>query len=91
MGPEERYGRDPLFRQMVDYLQTFINAAQMTGTEIREAAILAAIHNEQQSERIRHVTGRLIGQERTGTAAADETGAVAAERCAAEVDGQRRH
>ena len=43
---EERYRRDPLFRRIVDKLEALLCDAQMTGTEIREAAMLAAIHNE---------------------------------------------
>ena len=46
MTPDERYIRDPLFRTMVDQMEFFIREAKMTGTEIREAAILAAIHYE---------------------------------------------
>ncbi len=42
--PEDRYQRDVVFRHLVDALEGLIREAKMTPTEIREAAILAAIH-----------------------------------------------
>lgn len=44
--PEERYQRDPHYRCLVDVLEQAIHAAQYTPTEIREAAMLAAIRYE---------------------------------------------
>lgn len=46
LSPEARYQRDPMFRTIVDSLELMLADAIMTGTEIREAAILAAIHYE---------------------------------------------
>ena len=43
---EDRYGRDPQFRTVVDMLESLIRDAHMTPTEVREAAILATIHYE---------------------------------------------
>lgn len=43
---EDRYQRDPQFRTVVDMLEHLIRGAQMTPTEVREAAILATIHYE---------------------------------------------
>lgn len=40
--PRERYQRDPMFRQLVDYMRVMVERAQYTPTELREAAILAA-------------------------------------------------
>ncbi len=45
--PRERYFRDPLFQQVVDTLYRLIENAQMTPTEIREAAMLAQIKYEE--------------------------------------------
>jgi hypothetical protein len=44
--PEERYMRDPQFKQLVDLLEMQIHQAQFTPTELREAAILATIKYE---------------------------------------------
>lgn len=46
MTPDERYQRDPLFHTIVDVLEYYIHEAQFSGTELREAAILALIHYE---------------------------------------------
>lgn len=46
MSPQERYERDPMFKQMVDIMESVIAQAGMTPTEIREAAVLACIHYE---------------------------------------------
>jgi len=45
--PDERYRRDPAFRQFVDIMEHMIETARYTGTECREGAILASIHYEQ--------------------------------------------
>jgi len=46
MAPEDRYRHDPVFRRLVDILELQIREAQYTPSELREAAILAAIHYE---------------------------------------------
>lgn len=46
MTPDERYHRDALFRTMVDQLEFYVREAVFSGTEIREAAMLALIHYE---------------------------------------------
>ena len=51
--PEERYRRDPMFRVLVDLLEHHIHMTNYTPTELREAAILAAIRYE--STNIRRV------------------------------------
>lgn len=47
MSIEERYNRDPIIRQLVDSLEYHISTLKLTGTEIRECAMLAAIHHDQ--------------------------------------------
>ena len=42
MTPQERYLRDPVFHRLVNILLDQLHLANMTGTEIREAAVLAA-------------------------------------------------
>jgi hypothetical protein len=42
----ERYERDPAFRTLVDHMEVLLSNAQFTGTEIREAAMLATIRHE---------------------------------------------
>lgn len=49
--PEERYQRDPHFRALVDTLRAAISGAIYTPTEIREAALLAAIIHERETLR----------------------------------------
>ena len=44
--PEERYQCDPWFHKLVNMLTHFIIEAKFTPSELREAAILAAIHYE---------------------------------------------
>lgn len=48
---EERYQRDPLFKQLVDVMTMHIRDLQLTGTEIREAAMLATIRHEMMNPR----------------------------------------
>jgi hypothetical protein len=51
MIPQERYYRDVEFKTLVDTLETFIHRCQYTPTELREAALLAAIHYEYHNRR----------------------------------------
>lgn len=44
--PEDRYGRDPLFRAFVDTIHVMLRRAEMSPTEVREGAMLACIHFE---------------------------------------------
>ena len=44
--PEERYQTDITFRRLVDSLEHLIHTVQLTPSEIRDAAMLAAIHYE---------------------------------------------
>jgi hypothetical protein len=58
LSPEIRYHRDAQFHTIVDHLELLIREAQFTGTELREAAILACIHHEERSSRARFMTDR---------------------------------
>lgn len=42
MTPSDRYLRDPLFHALVKSMLAHLQNASLTGTELREAAILAA-------------------------------------------------
>lgn len=44
--PAEKYMNDPHYHRLVDTLEHFINQAQFTPSELREAAILACINYE---------------------------------------------
>lgn len=44
--PEVRYQHDSKFKQIVDLMHHFIQRAEFTPTEMREAALLACIHYE---------------------------------------------
>lgn len=46
MTAEERYERDPMFHAVVDSLEAAIHNLNLTPTEIREAAMLAALRYE---------------------------------------------
>lgn len=45
--PDERYRRDPAFKQLVDMLYMFFKKAEFSPTELREAVMLAQIKYEQ--------------------------------------------
>jgi hypothetical protein len=45
--PQERYESDPVFHALVDSIHRQIERAELTPSEVREAAVLACIHYEQ--------------------------------------------
>lgn len=47
LSPQERYARDNSFRTLVDLMTMMIERCEFTPTELREAAILAAIRHDQ--------------------------------------------
>jgi len=53
--PKEKYMNDPEYHQLVRMLENFIERAQFTPSELREAAILASINYE-----MRHVRDFVI-------------------------------
>lgn len=53
--PRDKYMNDPEYHQLVDTLEHFIERAQFTPSELREAAILACINYE-----MRHVREQTI-------------------------------
>jgi hypothetical protein len=46
MTGEERYRHDPQFKMLVDMIHSMISKLEYTPSEIRDAAMLAAIHYE---------------------------------------------
>lgn len=52
MTPQLRYEHDPSFKALVDLIHKWIIDCQYTPTEVREAAMLAAIHHS--SYTLRH-------------------------------------
>jgi hypothetical protein len=50
--PEERYHRDPTFAALVDVMEAAIHRAEYTPTELREAAMLAAVRYETRNWRV---------------------------------------
>lgn len=44
--PKEKYMNDPEYHQLVTLLEQFIDRAQFTPSELREASILASINYE---------------------------------------------
>lgn len=59
--PDARYREDAKFRQLVDTMEAHMHAADFTPTEMREAALLAAINYE--SRRVRHLHGYTMSAE----------------------------
>ena len=53
--PRDKYLNDPEYHQLVRMLESFIERAQFTPSELREAAVLACINYE-----MRHVRGMTI-------------------------------
>lgn len=53
--PDYRYREDVKFRQLVDMFEAYIHNVDFTPSELREAAMLAAVHYEQR--RLRRVHG----------------------------------
>ena len=51
LSPEDRYRHDQHFRALVDLLEAAVHRAEYTPTELREAAMLAAIHYEMRTLR----------------------------------------
>jgi len=49
--PREKYMNDPEYHQLVKMLENFIERAQFTPSELREAAILASINYEMRQVR----------------------------------------
>lgn len=52
--PREKYMNDPEYHQLVRMLEDFIERAQFTPSELREAAVLASINYEMRH--VRNVT-----------------------------------
>lgn len=44
--PREKYNNDPAYHQLVTMLENFIDMAQFSPSEIREAAMMACINYE---------------------------------------------
>jgi hypothetical protein len=44
--PHEKYRNDPQYKAFVDILTNLIIECKLTPSEVREAAVLACIHNE---------------------------------------------
>ena len=44
--PRDRYLTDSLYKAIVDQMTYLLNTAQLTPSEMREAAVLASIHYE---------------------------------------------
>lgn len=44
--PEARYHEDPLFRQIVDFMESLIHQGQLSPDDLRQAAVYAAIRYE---------------------------------------------
>jgi len=52
--PDARYRTDSSFRQLVDMMEAHLHAAAFTPSELREAALLAAINFERRRVKFLH-------------------------------------
>lgn len=59
--PYARYASDVNFRQLVDTMEAHLHDAQFTPTEMREAALLAAINYERRN--LKHLHGYTMSDE----------------------------
>ena len=46
-----RYQNDAMFKNLVDYMESFIQKGEFTPSELREASMLASIHYEMMAPR----------------------------------------
>ena len=53
--PREKYMNDPDYNRLVNMLETFIEQARFTPSELREAAVLASINYEMRHIRDFHI------------------------------------
>lgn len=83
--PEERYQTDPHFHMLVDVLTNAIAQAQYTPSELREAALLAAIHYE-----MRYVRRHFIQPDPLNTALDDWANEISA-KLRAEQEAEAQH
>jgi len=44
--PEQKYSNDPEYNRFVDMVESFLEHAQFTPSEVREMCMLACIHHE---------------------------------------------
>lgn len=51
----DRYRNDSTYRQVVDSMEHMIHAAQLTPSELREAAVMASINYENKRVRQYHI------------------------------------
>lgn len=63
--PDARYRGDAKFRALVDMMEAYLHNADFTPSEMREAALLAAINFERR--RIRFVHGYTMSSETAAT------------------------
>lgn len=63
---ENRYLRDPAFRALTDMMEQFIHNCQYSPSEMREAALLSAIHYESRTVRPLRMYFQLPGVEQQG-------------------------
>ena len=53
--PVDRYMNDPTYKRVVDMFEHIIHTAQLTPSEVREAAVLACINYENKRVRAYHI------------------------------------
>jgi len=58
--PREKYTNDPEYHHLVNLLESLIEKAQFTPSELREAIILASINYEMRHVRINTINPRLL-------------------------------
>lgn len=57
--PKEKYMNDPEYNHLVNTLESLIERARFTPSELREACVLASINYEMKHIRDHHIDGRV--------------------------------
>ena len=63
--PKEKYMNDPEYHELVNVLESFIERARFTPSELREAAVLACINYEMRNVRESNIDPRVLDAFRT--------------------------
>ena len=59
--PREKYMNDPEYNHLVRFMESMIEQARFTPSELREAAVLASINYEMRHIREHHIDPRVDG------------------------------
>ena len=58
--PQDKYRNDPAYRHLVDMIEAFVDTAEFTPSELRQAVVLACIHYEMRRSQTRIYNPKVI-------------------------------